>query len=453
MSEETFFGPYEDPFFRSPESYGPVREEMLDFEFFCALPFSDLRFGIWEEDEAYKAFEAFPVWRLHYVKQLSQLAYIGPTPETQYLLEFNHARDEHTFIVSKLMEIELRDNHAPEELVRKGVAVGMMHDIATPALGDATKKIDQENLNEEDHWDKVMDEKGWEYLDSIHMSRQEMDDAVHNKGTLGKVLDIVDRISYVMVDLSHIIHVKSVDSILQDVDHYGYREELATILQQDPKVGDIYKEISINWETGDVYFTNSQRLGRLLELRALLSKNLYMNPISQARDLMLVQALKPHYSTDESDTTKLTPNRLRKMRDYELINYLDEKETSGEGIYGTITKKDDIYHSLVRWYPQHRPRFKTKKKMERKKGILEANSSVVINASVESKGFNPATHYKVLTPEGEVVPFKDFDPITARRIQKIADSTKGFLLFWQDRDRRIDPDYYMRGPNDFPPKI
>ena len=39
-----------------------------------------------------------------------------------------------------------------------------MHDIATPALGDAAKSIDPDNLDEEKFWHEVLDEKGKEFL-------------------------------------------------------------------------------------------------------------------------------------------------------------------------------------------------------------------------------------------------------------------------------------------------
>lgn len=410
----------------------PGREDQL----FVLHPNSDLERWFYEDEEAYQAFEAFPIWRLQRIRQLSFLAYIGPRPEIQIFQEFNHTRLEHTLTTTRIVETIFRRNYAPEPIVTLGVDSSMAHDMATPALGDAAKQLDPESLDEENHWRDVLGDKGKAFLESRGITLQQMDDAIHNRGLVGRVLDIADRISYVMLDLHNLINTTAVivgqpSDLLLD-----YRDEIVRALTQDTNVGSIYRDVVVDWNTEDIYFTNPERLSRFLEIRALLNKHLYLHPVSQARDLRVIQALRPYYSSDESDESMLTPSKLRRMGDEEVLNFLSEKHPElEEGIYRNLGRHVNIFFAFVDWYPQYYERFTTEQELEERKKELEADSSLVIIGQKASKGFNPATDLRVMDDEGNIVPFREYDPHCSGRIERIAEATKGHFLYWEDKDR------------------
>lgn len=426
-------------------------DEQREEEFFARLPNSDLAEWIYRDQEIFKAHEAFPVWRLSSIRQLSFLAYVGPSPDIQLLTPFEHSRHEHTLFAAQIVEKILQRNHADDHTLKLGINVAMVHDQATPGLGDATKKIDPDALSEEDYWYEVMEEKGWEHLRKNGISREEMDDAIHNKGLVGKVLDIADRISYVMLDLNQIVQTENMDKILIDAQELGYRAEIAEILQKDTNIGSIYQDIDIDWETEEVYFRNPERLSRFLEIRALLNKNLYMHPISLARDMMVARTIEPFYARDVSDDGILTPTKLRKMSDDQVISFIASHHPDAqEEVFRTLGKRIDIYQTFIRWTPQHFEKFTNPEELDKKRRELE-KEGFFINGVIESKPFNPATEYKVLDDEGKIVPFRQYDPDCAGRIERISSSMKGHILYWQETKREIDGDFYLREYIDTPP--
>jgi HD superfamily phosphohydrolase len=431
----------------------PNEEELRgDSEMYIALPLSDLAGWIYEKDDIFKAFMSLPVGRLAQVKQLSFLAYIGPSPETQYLHEFTHTRLEHTLLAAKAMEAILRRNGASEQEVKLGIIAAIMHDQATPAFGEATKKIDRDNLDEEKHWAEVMDEKAWNYLAGEGITGEQIDDIIHNRGLLGKVLDIADRISYVLLDAHQLITLSNLDAIISNAEQAGYRAEIAEIVRTDTNLGSIYKDVAIDWQEGEVYFRNAERLSKFLELRALLNKNLYVHPVSQARDLMVTQALRPYYSTDESDETKLTPDKLRRMSDDDVMLFVSQHDSGFEkSVYKAVGPSFAPYFAFVNWYPQYWERFTTPNELENRRRELEADSRLAINGATRVDRFNPATEWKILDDEGRRLPFREYDPQCAGRIERIADAVEGYLLFWQDKDRKIEMDF--SGRFDVPPEV
>jgi len=429
-------------------------EEALrgDSEIYIALPMSELGGWIYEKDDIYKAYMALPVGRLHNVKQLSFLAYIGPSPETQYLHEFTHTRIEHTLLAARIMEAILRRNGTPEQEVKLGTIAAMMHDQATPAFGEATKKIDKDNLDEEKHWAEVMDEEAWNYLANEGITAEQADDIINNRGLLGKVLDIADRISYVMLDANQLIKISNLDAIISNAEQTGYRAEIAELVRTDTNLGAIYKDVVIDWKNGEVYFRNAERLSKFLELRALLNKNLYLHPISQARDLIVTQALRPYYSTDESDETKLTPNKLRRMSDDDVMRFVSEHDSSFEqNVYKTVGPSFAPYFAFVNWYPQYWERFTTLNALEKKKEELGSDGRLAINGETRVDRFKPATEWKIMDDTGRRLSFREYDPQCAGRIERIADAVEGYYLFWQDKDRRMEMD--SSGSFDIPPQF
>src|SRR3989344_2019714 len=300
------------------EGYQPLLpdfEETLEQDaFYEFLPFSDL--NRWVQNGIYTdAFDVFPLRRLGEVKALSLLSYVGPKPEDHYFVEYSHTRLDHSLVVALTTEKILRRNGFPQEEVNLGIIAGLLHDIATPAHGDPTKKIDPKNLDEEVFWSEVLDTKGHEFILKHGGDKDSINKIINNEGILGQVLDIADRITYTMKDLYATVGPETSGL---NIDPYLLQPRY--ILSRFPKIGDIYKDVGIDKKNQEVFFNDPKNLEAFLLLRAHMHKALYLNPTSQGRDLFFTKLLEPLYTNDNS--ALLNPSVLRRMSDHQLMRLL-----------------------------------------------------------------------------------------------------------------------------------
>ena len=285
------------------EKIDPRKSQLLGFEaeeqdisFFEFLPYSDFRRWVPENSIYEKALQQIPALnRLTNVKCLSFLSYIGPDPKNMYFTEFTHSRLDHTLTVALITEQILKQNGFPQDQINLGIIAALLHDIATPAYGDATKQIDMKNLHEEDHWWEVLDKKGKDFATQFG-TRQTINEIIKNQGLLGKVLDISDRITYTMKDLNAL----QVAPPQVGEKPNSYLADLNIIIANYPKIGNIYQEVGVDQRKQDVFFNNPDSLNVFLNLRAHLHQKLYMHPINQAKDLLVSKAIAQIYSKDGS---------------------------------------------------------------------------------------------------------------------------------------------------------
>lgn len=397
-----------------PELPGFAEHEQ-DVFMFEHLPYSDFRTGIPENTIYEKACVNIPaLYRLADVKALSILSYIGPKPEDTYFFEFNHNRFDHSLTVALIMEQILQRNGLPQEQVDLGIIAGLLHDIATPANGDATKQIDMVNLHEEDHWWKALDKEGKDFI-AQYANIKTFDGIIKNQGLLGKALDVADRITYTMKDLNAIHSQLFPLGMISNI----YLASLNTIINDHQDIGNIYKEVGVDYKRQDVFFNNPKTLRVFLELRAHLHKNLYLYPTNQAKDLFFAKALSPLYSADGS--SPLSPDRLRLMTDHDLMAVLSD-----------YYKQPVAYmrSPLTNWYPEFE-KFESWDEARKREIELKQQDNIVVVGIKECKGFDPATSYKVADGY-KYKEFREVDPESAYQIEKTAKSTKGIFLFWSD---------------------
>lgn len=404
-----------------------IQPELPGFEWgefgetFDNLPYSDLRRWTQEGDIYERIFQNVPLGRHHHVKALSFLSYVGPDPKDQFFLPYVHTRFDHQFTTAIVMEEILKQNGFPQEDIDLAILAGLIHDIATPAHGDATKKIDPEALDEEKFWWEALGKKGQDFITGeFGARRKKLDVIIQNRGLLGQVLDMADRITYTMKDLNAITMEKP---LVLPADSNPYLQLLHTIISQNPKIGNIYKEIGVDRKKKEIFFNDPRNLGTFLLLRAHLHKALYLNPTNQARDFFIAFLIKALYSRDGSKS--LTPQNLREMTDEGLIIILQEYYKPE---YKDFSQR--FYFELTGWYPEFE-RFENEQEAKEFSAQLRRKNIKVIGIS-QCKGFDPATSYKVAGEKGHILPFREYDPGTASEIEKIAEQTKGFLVFFTD---------------------
>ncbi|OGH05187.1 MAG: hypothetical protein A2W22_05985 [Candidatus Levybacteria bacterium RBG_16_35_11] len=382
------------------------------FEF---LPYSSLRRWLYDTSIYEEAHGSLPLMRLHHIRSLSFLSYLGKNRESlYYITPANHTRYDHSLVVAMVSEEILKQNCFPQEEINKGILAGLVHDIATPAHGDATKKTDPRNLDEENFWSEVIGEKGLEYLAKYGLSKEGMDQIIHNQGVLGKVLDIADKITYTMKDVYNLYTVLVAPA--ENFDPVFF--PLYIIMQKAPQVGDIYKDVNIRRSTREVFFSDPERFFDFLKLRAIISKNYYYNPSSQGRDLLIRRLIEPIYSVEED--TLLNPSKLRSIGDESLLNIISN-------YYGIVTTSY-MFGNLINWHPRYEV-FKTWEEEKRRESELRREQGIWVIGTYYCKGFNTAVDFSVLY-EGEIIPFEEAMPWKANELQEMSDSVKGYYVFY-----------------------
>jgi HD superfamily phosphohydrolase len=392
-----------------------LEEEQQDVSFHEHLPYSD--FSKWvPENSIYNEalINIHSLNRLSDIKCLSFLSYVGPNPQNMYFTSFTHSRFDHSLTVALIVEQILKQNGIPQEQIDLGIIAGILHDIATPAYGDATKQIDIKNLDEEDYWWEVLDKKGKDFVTQFG-TRETIDKIIKNQGLLGKVLDISDRIVYTMKDLNALIWPNQIEKQEKN----DYLLGIKKIARNNLKIGNIYKEIGVDQKKQEIVFNNSNNLNIFLNLRAHLHKNFYLHPINQAKDLFVAKVIERVYSKNKNSV--LSADRLRKMTDYDLLSVL-----------GTYYKESAItmHPLLVNWQAEFE-KFDSLEKAKIKENELKQNKNIAIVGIKEIRDFNTMTDWKI-TDGYKYVKFKKHNPQAAKKIDKISQSTKGIFLFWTD---------------------
>jgi len=385
------------------------------------MDFADLGGSIFEKEYVYEAIQRFPTWRLRGIKALGFLTMPVSDPDRQIGFNYRHDRELHIINTARVMEFAMRNNDFPEELIRIGVTAAILHDIAIPAGGDPTIFVDKNNLNEEEWWWEVIDEEGWKYIEEIGSSREEMHAIINNEGLLGQLLDISDRIAYVIVDMSQ----------------NTYYPDFKTILNADPKLGNLYKDIVIDRDAERIHISNPRRLGAFLLARARLHQKVYFDPRSMGRDVFFASLFRPFYSPDGSDREKLFPSMLRRMTDEELIRYLTDNIPNYRNLIKTgIEDPIDFSHALERWYPKEWEKFQTLEEGEVRAEEIRQDPSLELIGIKIVRDVNTAVGLLVEDGNGNIITFQEYDPKWTALIQETANSRKGIYVFYNPRAGR-----------------
>lgn len=401
---------------------------------FVSLPYSGLSWSLPPENEVYPYIHYFiPIERLAGIRQLGFLSYSGEAPERFFFKPYPHQREDHTWGVTMTAdEIGKRSGLGATELTTLRFSA-LLHDIASPAGGDAIKAIDPEALGEEIHWGDVVGIKGKRLIGKRGVNLNDIDKTIQNEGTLGQILDVADRITYVMKDLYSLLgpHQTRINS-----DYYLLN--LRSILAKNPQIGNIYKEVHIEQDTGDIFFENPDNLFNLLSLRAYLHRDVYLYPTNLGRDMLVGELVRPFYS--RLDGSKLTPRKLREMEDTQLMQYLyaQYKGIVDVGSPDGFLHPDLFTKILINQYPKY---IKTQSLEDAAREAHELESQgLTILGQREIKPFKAGTNYKVAVGSN-ILPFSEADPARARELEDIPEQASGVYVFYTNPH---DGDYIVK---------
>jgi hypothetical protein len=175
---------------------------------------------------------------------------------------FPHTRYDHAKMVGMMaMYLIYKCNLSwPEET--SFVIAAAYHDSATVARGDAIRNAFEELCEERNFSEYIQSynlENKWNILGFNLAKAQKY---VLGRGKFGRVVNIIDRISYTLLDCFYLGE--------------NIPSELKTFIANNPLFGDVWLDIHITHN--QVYFSHAKRLWIFLMIRALMHVHLYKNP-------------------------------------------------------------------------------------------------------------------------------------------------------------------------------
>jgi hypothetical protein len=354
-----------------------------------------------EQDRIYKdAQKAFPLARLDGIRALGFLSQrVGDDPRR---FSFIHSRYFHTMSVARTQELILRNNEFSEADINHGIIAALLHDIATPAGGDAVKELDREVLDEEEHWREMLNDDGRSFIRDHGLTEEQLDDTVHNRGGIGKILDVADRLTYTYMDSAFI-----------DMDERHIHNSAPLI----------YRTVRYSHSSGEIYFEDADRLGIFLHERAKNHNDVYLQPENKGRELLLQNLTAPYYSRDGSKP--FSPDVLRSMTDEDFL------ETLGSNIYRDTGNIHSIYDFIDRGGPKHTSdilSFKSHEEASDAAARLKDNDRLAPLGPWTKPGIDPCTHYLVADGTGFLHPYSQWDKRSAAQIEELAGRGKTYLF-------------------------
>jgi len=217
---------------------------------------------------------------------INQLQHLVPSScldaELKKIPFFPHTRLAHSKIVAALGLVLLnREGYSQAEQLLFAVAAAY-HDVATPAYGDTAIRIDRGSLCEEKNFAKIIADNGldkrWRFLG---FDLKDASEWISGQGKFGPLLDILDKISYTILDVYFLIRS-------------GHAPKtLTSLVESDELFGDIWQSISL--KDGQPHFNDVPRLLRFLQLRAIMHDQLYRNPLCRKLELVYSRAIENLY--------------------------------------------------------------------------------------------------------------------------------------------------------------
>lgn len=350
-----------------------------------ALPYTGVSYMVLDGGLCAKVARAFNLFRLQEVKQLGFLQAPWVIMEDQPLVvplsegtRYLHSLD--VMMLSSLIGYNIGLSEDDLNTVR---VAGFTHDFGTPAGGDSVKLIDSEAFDEDTNYKRLLHEKvnqeEWERIRGEYgIDETVLVDAVLNRGLLGQILDIADKLAYVARDVQTCL---SVGVIREDTDAYIGIKALDEIVGEFPHVCDVWD--SVRRHGKNLVFTDMPRLIAFLKARIVLFRELYYHPRARFGEYLTSRVLvKKLY--DRGDITR---DELLEMSDSELLRCLNK--TYGEwNVTRVLSVKSNVRS------------FKNRYEAELFKEELEKTGHSFSLIENHLHSIKPGTHLLVETKEG-----------------------------------------------------
>ncbi len=378
------------------------------------------------EEVYWAVHHTLPIWRLSYIGQLALLTYATEDKINYYARgpNFSHTRLDHVMKTARTLEQVLKNNGFDEKTVNLGIIAAICHDLAVPPYSDPTKEIDPEALSEETRLRRLFEKYDLSPLSKYGFDPEKALEIVQNEGTIGKLLDIADKISYTAADCY---------AYLGDITYFTTQKKRALgpisatvnpivdLIDQDPNWANLYKEIRID-ENGQPYFENAHKLAIFLELRARMHKGLYLNPHCRAQDLLYKMLIQPLYSRNPNENYPLNPETLLFLTDSDVSQIILDHWPP----LRNFSQIEFVLGVLPDYFKVQNPEaIEDKIKRLTDEGLLVIGSETI-------RRFNPATNFLAIDPKDKKTkPFSEIFPEKSAELEKIAEaSSQTAVYYW-----------------------
>ena len=363
----------------------------------------------------------FTLWRLQNIRQLGFLQAPWFQDSIMDIPVTGHNRYVHSLDVMTIASVIGHNNDLPRGLFNTLRAAAISHDMGTPAGGDSVKWIDQAALDEDLNYGRLLKQyperkRIWR---KYGISEKRLVETIHNKGVLGQILDIADKLAYVARDLWACEPYLSYGA--KHLDQYGIRS-LMNLVEQYPNPCGIWDSIKI--VNGTMVVENVGGLRAFLKIRTLLFRELYMHPNARFGEYLVSRVLvKALYDND-----RLTRDQLLAMDDNGLRRVLDEEYSNGRNHFKPVV--EEISEGA---------QCKTFRTREEAVGFyngLRAQGNPFALLEDNTRAIKTGTHFNVPTKDGPR-PFVVVYPGDAREIEEMAMIAPAIHVYYLEREPAI----------------
>lgn len=386
------------------------------------IPYTGLGYVV-EDELLLDACRTFGMLRLQYIPQLAKLNDPDVDPSKAILADnFFHTRFLHSLDVLALASA-IGSNCKLSKQQMLALQIGTLtHDVLTPAGGDTTKLIDREAFDEDAHYHTHLNHPDIQtFCDAHNIDKQAVLETVNGSGLLSDIRDFADKLAYTARDLEAFI--APVEAFPDSADALPTRVPLAEFVHQDGKVTHnllrVWEHMEV--DNGQLVCTHSEDLFNMLNVRALMFKNLYANPRARYNE-SLINSLLTQYLYESGVVKK---EALLDPFSYSSVDSLLK----------------DLLHewfgidSIDIWYNNFHPTYKVFETAQQARAFensLLSGGNPFVRFEDASHFFKPGTHFLVKNDDGNVLPYTEHDPTNAKIIDDNGTPTDPIRVYYLD---------------------
>jgi hypothetical protein len=341
--------------------------------------------------------------------RISQLGYLVPPNTYQYgeknkvfyyLPTFPHNRYMHSWLTAILADVILaRCGFSRKERAPFVLTAGC-HDIATPAGGDSVMRIDPQNLSEEENFSYLLKKCGLDkkWKKEFNFNLKEASSWVKGRGAMGKLLTMIDKMAYAALDCYWVGNIRP--------------GRIRSFIKMNPLVMDAWETIQVTPDRSRFYFSDSQKLHKLIILRALEFQELLLDPYCRALDHTLYKEIGELYHKNI-----ITRDDLLTLDDSWLDHILQDYSERRKRPLSFLATPDD--YLWIKFHDQ-----KKAEEFRKKLGDRFSHSECI-------HPFSTGLDWDTMNKKGEIVPAREAIPYERiKYLEKISKSFAGWYVYY-----------------------
>jgi HD superfamily phosphohydrolase len=389
-------------------------------------PHTGLSYMVREGGLCEELMHAFKLFRLHGIKQLGflQTPWFEDSLYPQPIAEHNrfvHSLD--VMVIASVIGYNLGLDEVRFNTLRMAA---FTHDMGTPAGGDSVKLVNPAAFDEDLNYPQLIGRFNWEHIRTKYKIEEELlIETILNRGLLGQILDIADKLAYVARDLH------ACDPYLHyGRDHYDQHglHTILTLVERYPNVCGLWDAVSVH--EGRMVITDAARLSAFLKVRTLMFRELYYHPNARFGEYLVSRVLvKSLYNSG-----RLTRERLLEMQDYELHMVLNEEFGTGRHHAAISSVVTEISAAGAQ-----RKTFHQREEAEKFAESLRAGGNPFVLVEDNHRGIKTGAHFKVMTPQGPQS-FAYAYPGEARELEEMATLFPSVHVYYLEKFPMISPE-------------